>query len=138
MATGWWQRVGATIIDILVLIIPTGIIEFAAGRIVGGLIATVIEGAYLVFLISQQGRTVGNRAVGTRVVGATDGAQPTLNQALARWAPFGVVGVLDAILPVLAIIGGLFILIDILWPLWDKQNQTLHDKIGSTLVVKNQ
>jgi hypothetical protein len=26
--------------------------------------------------------------------------------------------------------------LDLLWPLWDRQNQTLHDKVASTLVVR--
>jgi uncharacterized RDD family membrane protein YckC len=28
------------------------------------------------------------------------------------------------------------ILVDDLWPLWDKQKQTLHDKVAGTVVVK--
>jgi uncharacterized RDD family membrane protein YckC len=27
-------------------------------------------------------------------------------------------------------------LIDLAWPIWDRKNQTLHDKFGRTLVVK--
>jgi uncharacterized RDD family membrane protein YckC len=29
------------------------------------------------------------------------------------------------------------LLISYLWPLWDSRNQTLHDKMASTIVVKN-
>jgi uncharacterized RDD family membrane protein YckC len=31
--------------------------------------------------------------------------------------------------------GGLSFLADVLWPLWDERNQTLHDKIVSTYVI---
>jgi uncharacterized RDD family membrane protein YckC len=30
------------------------------------------------------------------------------------------------------------IILDYLWPLWDRENQTLHDKIAGTVVLKNQ
>ena len=32
--------------------------------------------------------------------------------------------------------GGLFILVDCLWPLWDGNRQALHDKMAETLVVQ--
>ena len=31
------------------------------------------------------------------------------------------------------IIGGF---LDVLWPLWDRQNQTLHDKAAGTVVLR--
>ena len=31
---------------------------------------------------------------------------------------------------------GIVTLVDDLWMLWDKQKQTLHDKVASTIVVK--
>jgi uncharacterized RDD family membrane protein YckC len=33
-------------------------------------------------------------------------------------------------------IGGLYGLLDILWPLWNKNNQTIHDLIVKTYVIK--
>ena len=33
----------------------------------------------------------------------------------------------------LTVIGGI---LDILWPLWDQQNQTLHDKAAGTVVLR--
>jgi uncharacterized RDD family membrane protein YckC len=32
---------------------------------------------------------------------------------------------------------GLPLLLAYLWPLWDKRNQTLYDKMASTLVVRD-
>jgi uncharacterized RDD family membrane protein YckC len=34
------------------------------------------------------------------------------------------------------LIGSLAQLLDLLWPVWDKRNQTLHDKIGRTVVLR--
>jgi uncharacterized RDD family membrane protein YckC len=34
--------------------------------------------------------------------------------------------------------GGLYYLLDVLWPLWDGNKQALHDKVASTAVVKKQ
>lgn len=33
-------------------------------------------------------------------------------------------------------IGGLYVLVDVLWPLWDGKKQALHDKLAGTAVVK--
>lgn len=27
-------------------------------------------------------------------------------------------------------------LLDVLWPLWDARNQTIHDKVGSVVVIR--
>ena len=32
--------------------------------------------------------------------------------------------------------GGLLLIVDLLWPLWDDTKQTLHDKIVHTIVVR--
>jgi uncharacterized RDD family membrane protein YckC len=34
------------------------------------------------------------------------------------------------------ITGGIYTVLTYLWPLWDEKNQTLDDKIFSTLVIK--
>ena len=33
-------------------------------------------------------------------------------------------------------VGGLYYLVDVLWPLWDGRKQALHDKVASTAVVR--
>ena len=33
-------------------------------------------------------------------------------------------------------IGPLYVLVDVLWPLWDAKKQALHDKVAGTAVVK--
>ena len=125
-ATGWWQRVGATIVDGLVLIVPNFIVDLIGGRGVGTLLSLIINAAYITLMLSRRGQTVGNMAVGTRVVDARTGGPVTPGKALGRWASELVLALL-LVLPVI---------LDILWPLWDSQNQSLHDKMAGTLVLR--
>ena len=70
------------------------------------------------------GRTVGNMAAST-VTSMGDRNDPGLRQGGSESA--------GAVRPGITIIGGI---LDILWPLWDKQNQTLHDKAAGTVVLR--
>lgn len=128
-ATGWWQRVGATIIDGLVMIVPFLVLELGL-RAAGELVFIVVDAAYLTLMIGQSGQTLGNRAVGTRVVNAETGQQPSTARALGRWGA-------QLLFSVFSFLFLIPLLLDYLWPLWDKQNQTLHDKLAGTLVIRN-
>ena len=136
---GWWHRVGATVIDGIILVV----FESVVGAILGGGRLTASHGAggglvvariidlvaalaYQGLLLSRRGQTVGMMAVGTRIVDATSG---------------GGIGVWRGVLR--AVIEGLFAVLlllpwvlDVLWPLWDRRNQTLHDKIVGTLILR--
>ena len=126
-ATGWWQRVGATIVDALVLIVPNFIVLAALGSGVGSRLVTVIvQVAYSTVLLSQRGQTVGNMAVGTRVVDSRSGGNPSVGRALGR-------SVAPLALFILLVIP---LILDLLWPLWDRENQTLHDKMAGTYVIR--
>ena len=75
------------------------------------------------------GRTLGKRALGTMVVGASTRSKVSPGAAGGRAAVY----VLPALVP---IVGGLFALLNALWLLWDPQRQCLHDKAAHTVVVK--
>ncbi len=46
---------------------------------------------------------------------------------LARWASFEAFSI---------VAGGLLLVVDLLWPLWDRPwRQAIHDKIARTIVV---
>jgi len=125
---GWWRRVGATLIDGLLVGIPVSIIFSVAGanHIVRSISDGVIQVLYQIILVGGfGGRTVGNRAASTRVVDARTGAPAGYDKAVPR-------GLVEFVLGV-TIIGGI---LDILWPLWDNQNQTLHDKAAGTVVLR--
>lgn len=125
---GWWLRVGATVVDGLVLIIPNFILRAIGGSLGGGFLSLVLVASYTTILISRKGQTVGNMAVHTRVVDAQTGGPVSVGKALGRWAA-------EIVLVILFVIPWV---LDILWPLWDRQNQTLHDKIAGTVVLRDQ
>jgi uncharacterized RDD family membrane protein YckC len=72
-----------------------------------------------------RGQTVGMMAVGARAV--RDESNAVVGYARAFWRS------LVALLLGYTVIVGL---LDVLWPLWDKKNQTLHDKAVGTVVLR--
>lgn len=127
---GWWYRVGATVIDGLVLLIPNILIAVGGGRYGGFFGGGLLHFLYTSIMLSMRGQTLGNMVVGTRVVDAQNGGAITGGKAVGRAAAqllFEVFSFL--VVP---------IILDYLWPLWDRENQTLHDKIAGTVVLKNQ
>lgn len=122
---GWWVRVGATVIDGLVFVIPSIIFDLALGRTGGDIVVWILYAAYLIVLIGLRGQTVGNMAVNSRTVDAISGGIPGYGKAAIRWLVLFVLNI--------TVIGGI---INVLWPLWDSRNQTLHDKAAGTLVVR--
>jgi uncharacterized RDD family membrane protein YckC len=87
----------------------------------------------LVFLGWKQA-TPGKLAAGLRIRLRESPGLPW-SAILPRW---GVVTVLTILgqLPTAGTLFGLLLLLDYLWPLWDKNKQALHDKIARTNVVK--
>ena len=81
---------------------------------------------YSFTLIAGWGRTFGMRFVGIYAVDATDGRTPIEPyKAAVRSLVAGVF----TVIPLAAIV-------DLLWPLWDPRNQTIHDKAAGTLVLR--
>jgi uncharacterized RDD family membrane protein YckC len=91
---------------------------------------TLVYGTVL--LGSSWGQTIGMKLVGIRVVKAADGSQIDYGKAFVR----SIVAAAFGALQVVTVVLGLVALLDLLWPLWDKQNQTLHDKAAGTVVIK--
>jgi uncharacterized RDD family membrane protein YckC len=87
----------------------------------------------LVFLGWKQA-TLGKLACGLRIRLRETPGLPW-SAILPRWGVVTVLGVLSQ-LPTAGAIFGLALLLDYLWPLWDKNKQALHDKIAKTNVVK--
>ena len=138
---GWWARVGATIIDNLILVIPSAFVAYVVGRVTNYLAADVaailVESCYLyVMLTRSEGQTIGNRVVGTRVRSALDGGPVSPDQILKRigrvavYSCFVLVG--SGGLQIVGLIG----LLDDLFPLFSPTKQTLHDKFAGSVVVK--
>jgi uncharacterized RDD family membrane protein YckC len=140
--SGWWRRVGATLVDSVLLFLPLYVafvlVGDVAGVAAGAIVSFALQGAYMVRLLaSESGQTIGNRVVATRVRDALTGAPITRNQALKRWAVISAYAALNIVLPPsLAEIPAMLMLLDCLFPLFDARKQTLHDKIAGTLVVR--
>ena len=151
---GWWSRVGAALIDFVIVGIgalllliaitaPFSIGFFASegagvvSIVVGLMIAIVcVSIAALLYapalMVRTNGKTLGRMAVGIRVVRAK-GEPMTFGFAMLREVAvksllFGIAG---------ALTGGLASLADVLWPLWDEENRALHDFVVDTRVVRD-
>lgn len=102
-----------------------------------GLLGALISALYYGGLVAWQGRTVGQRVVGARVVRVEDGGRLPPGRAFARASIFwgaGVIGVVP--LPGLGLVGLLILIIGLLWVAWDQRKQGLHDKLGRSVVVR--
>ncbi|MEI6700882.1 MAG: RDD family protein [Actinomycetota bacterium] len=140
-------RVGATLIDgvllwavgIVVGVMVNVVLSSSSGLAFGSplnfnttirnlVLYLVVHGTYTVAMLSVKGQTLGNMAVGSRVVDAETGSAITLKQAGIR---YGIQYLLR-----IPFTFGVGMLINYLWPLWDDRWQTLHDKVAKTLVVK--
>lgn len=131
----WGSRAAAWLIDGLLmfaLFIPLFILGAVAGAISDGLgvavfwlgyLAIIAFGIYLMaYLQGVTGQTPGKRIMGIEVVRKDNGQYMGGGLGVGRYF-------------LRAIIGGICFL-EYLWPLWDADNQTLTDKILSTVVVK--
>jgi uncharacterized RDD family membrane protein YckC len=143
----WGSRVGATLLDILILLIPYAVLAAIvvgafAGSDTAGIVVLILSVlAYFAITLlyapllmarkgAHNGQTFGKQVVGIRAV--RDSGQPfELGWAFLR--EFVVKNLL------FGGVGGLFFgipwLLDNLWPLWDDQNRALHDMLVSTHVV---
>ncbi|MFI6688648.1 RDD family protein [Streptomyces sp. NPDC050485] len=130
---GWIQRVGATIIDGLIVGVPyavVAIIAAAAGKggaaVIFGLLGFLVVVGLMLWLLYQEGttgQTPGKKAVGIKVLRESDGQVIGFGMAFVR----RLAHFLDSIA---CYIGWL-------WPLWDSKKQTFADKVCSTVVVKS-
>jgi uncharacterized RDD family membrane protein YckC len=121
--------VAATIVDWILLLIVSAIILAVTGTSRRGgypFLSPVLQGVYLILMIGGHGgRTVGNMVASTVTIDGRTGATAGYDRAVPRAL---VQIVLD-----ITVIGGI---LDVLWPLWDRQNQTLHDKAAGTVVLR--
>ena len=150
----WWSRVGAQLIDgviicvgALILFLPIGAALGIAGAsdsdaglgaaIVGLLFwvlcVTLVAFLYAPILMARtNGKTLGRMAMNIRVV-RTSGEPVTfwfafLREVVIKSFLFGFISSFTVRARVPA---------RLLWPLWDEENRALHDFIVSTRVVKD-
>lgn len=100
-----------------------------------GLMTAVLGLVYETVLLKMVGATVGKLATGLRVRLRDQPGELSWGTAAIRalvWQGPSLLSVVNA----LSFIGGLFGLLNGLWPLWDSKKQSLNDKVAKTNVVK--
>jgi uncharacterized RDD family membrane protein YckC len=150
--SGWWRRVGAAVIDGIVIalgalvLLVTVTAPFSVGffasdsagatsLVIGLLLAVAcVSVAALLYapamMTRTDGRTLGRMATGIRVVRAS--GEPM---------SFGIAVIREVVLKAFAfplfgsMTGGILNLLDVLWPLWDGEKRALHDIVVDTRVV---
>jgi uncharacterized RDD family membrane protein YckC len=151
---GWWRRVGAHIIDFIVIGViaavflgifaaftsagflvgdTTGVIAAILG--VAGFLLCVVVAAFLyapLMMARTNGQTLGRMMVGIRVVRANgrpiDFGYAALREVAVKWFLFGAVGG--------SVTFGLASIVDYLWPLWDEENRALHDLVVDSRTIR--
>jgi uncharacterized RDD family membrane protein YckC/cytoskeletal protein CcmA (bactofilin family) len=111
---GFWERMGAAFLDMILVGILSGLI----GRGPLGLLVTL---AYFSGMWAWKGTTVGGVVLKLKVV-RLDGQPITFPVALVR----GLAGAFSTVV----------LFLGILWIAWDKDKQGWHDKIAGTVVVR--
>lgn len=84
------------------------------------------------FLSSSMQATPFMRLMGLTIARESDEGPVGLSTAAFRSGIFQAASILSSFVALI----GFAILIDLLWPLWDKRRQTLHDKFARTVVLR--
>jgi uncharacterized RDD family membrane protein YckC len=131
---GFWARVGAALIDtVLVLIVVTPIMHFVYGSdysldgaIIKGPVDLIVSWilpavAVIWFWIARQA-TPGKMVIAARIVDAGTGAPATTSQLIGRYFAYYV-----SIIP---------FMLGLIWVGIDPRKQGWHDKFANTVVVR--
>lgn len=124
----FWERVAAVILDELILLIPSLLLQLLFSKLFPTLskfsfiLNSLIFISYNVYLLHHLGATIGKRAMKIRVVSESYQkvtlGKIILRETVSKW------------------ISNIFFNLGNLWVLIDKNHQGWHDKIAKTFVVK--
>lgn len=162
---GFWLRVGASIIDFLIMLPVIGLNFYnnmSIKSLVLGLILSFVYILYKLIMEGTKGATIGKRVLGITLVNENN-EMINMNQAITRNI-FYLINVLIGIASIVIIFNtpgfedattfmeistfqqengpavasyfGIVILISCLWVAFDSKKQSLHDKIGKTYCVR--
>ncbi len=119
---GFWRRFAGLLIDGILLGVVNGILRAVIGSGGGAILGLVVDIVYFTVLIGgRRGQTVGQMALGIRVIDFNTGGPIGYGRAFVRW--------------LVAIVSALVIFLGYLWMLWDKEKQCWHDKAANDVVV---
>jgi uncharacterized RDD family membrane protein YckC len=119
---GFWRRFAGAFIDGILLGIVSFIIRAAVSAGASSGLGLLIGLVYYTAMIgSDRGQTVGQMAMGIRVIDFNTGGPIGYGRAFIRW--------------LVSIISAIVLLLGFLWMLWDKEKQCWHDKAANDVVV---
>lgn len=126
---GFWIRVAAALIDLILTGIITGLVGLVLRSLLGfggdtasNLVGIIVGWTYHVAFITAKGQTIGKMIVGVQVVNR-NGSIPGFGAVLLR----EIVG---------KFLSAIALLLGYLWVGWDKEKRGWHDHIGGTYVVR--
>jgi uncharacterized RDD family membrane protein YckC len=129
---GFWRRSWATILDLIILGVPTLLILSAiypnywtSEAYIEGpmdfLLSWVVPAFYVIIFWSMKGATPGKMIAKVRIVDSQTFGQPSFGSLIGRYF-----GYFLSTIPL-----GL----GILWVAWDKEKKGFHDKVAGTAVI---
>ena len=119
---GFWRRLAGAFIDGILVGIVSGIVRAATSYATGSVLGLIIAAAYFTVMIgADRGQTVGQMALGIRVIDFNTGGRIGYGRAFIRW--------------LVSLISAAVILLGYLWMLWDTEKQCWHDKAANDVVV---
>ena len=134
----WGRRAGGWFVDLFVYLaalVATFVFAVAGESsdtgvdAIAGLLTLIVwflgPTIYAWLMVGAWGQTLGKMAVGIKVVQSDDAGRVSYVRALGRAASTWLLSLL--VFP---------LLLAYLWPLWDRRNQTLYDKMAGTIVVR--
>ena len=155
---GFWWRVLGLIADVILigLIISLPLRSVNLNSFVTSYVEVAVVFIYGTICLARfTGQTIGMRLVRTRCVDAVTHVQMSVGQIVRRTGlhslfilaaasyhytlylnPTAKEKILNNHNSEIAFLFAIPLIVDLLWPIWDKRNQTLHDKFANTLIVR--
>jgi len=142
-----WQRLAASIIDGIILMIFVLPVFYAAGyfypayfqeenflqqfilNIVAGLASVTVFLLINARLLFSRGKTVGKNLMGITIVDSFKHTIPERNNLLKRYAFYFFIGYVP-------LVGGIISLVNVLF-IFGKEKRCIHDNVASTMVVSD-
>jgi uncharacterized RDD family membrane protein YckC len=119
---GFGERFLAYLIDLVILVIPLGIMNLILPQALYFILAVIITVGYIVYFWTSTGQTPGKMVMGLKVVKADTGELLDPGGALLRYVGY--------------IVSSIPFYLGFFWIIWDEKKEGWHDKIAKTRVIK--